>query len=148
MQGHKRLICGLDIAFDFPLEQSQVVCVSLTGKSQDRRKGTLYYGERNNDSYLKIYDKKKELKQKQKIDIDQEALTRIEYSFRYSDGLLINDITRIPFKIAQYYTFSLLDISKVSGTLKACVLAYTNGHMDLKEFPRRTKESIKKPCQK
>ncbi|MCU4869581.1 hypothetical protein OCD62_27530, partial [Bacillus paranthracis] len=32
----------------------------------------------------------------------------------------------------------------VKGALKACLICYSNGTMDMKEFPRRTKESIKK----
>jgi len=141
---NKRVIRGMDIAFDLEVDKSNLVATSLTGRNQDRRKGTIYYGDRNNDGFLKIYDKKKELKEKQKKEIEAASLTRIEYSWRHSEGLKLNDLSKAPFRVADKYKVALLDPESVDGTLKGCLLSYVRGEMDLKEFPRRTRENIKK----
>lgn len=145
LKGNKRLITGFDVAFDLTVNNSRIVPISNTGRMQDRHKGTIYYGNRGKHGYLKIYDKKKELLEVHKREISDDDLTRIEYSFRISDGLVINDLGKEPiFRISDLYNFSFIDYKSLKGTLKACVLAYSTGLMDLKEFPRRTKDNIKK----
>ncbi|MGH0854914.1 hypothetical protein, partial [Bacillus cytotoxicus] len=145
LKANKRLITGLDIAFDIERSMSDIVSYSKTGRQQDRHKGTIYYGNRNKDGYLKIYDKKKELLVKFNRLVESEFLTRIEYSWRDSDGVVVDGMRKSPpFSIDELYSFSILDLKNVKGTLKACLICYSNGTMDLREFPRRTKESIKK----
>lgn len=145
LKTNRRLITGLDIAFDIERSMGAIVSYSKTGRQQDRHKGTIYYGNRNKNGYLKIYDKKKELFEKFKRLIEKEDLTRIEYSWRDSDGVVSDGMRKSPpFKIDDSYVFSLLNLENVKGTLKACMICYSNGTMDLKEFPRVTKENIKK----
>ncbi|MGI2813750.1 hypothetical protein ACRS7A_22480, partial [Bacillus cytotoxicus] len=61
------------------------------------------------------------------------------------DGVVVDGMRKSPpFSIDELYSFSILDLKNVKGTLKACLICYSNGTMDLREFPRRTKESIKK----
>lgn len=145
LKGNKRLVTGFDVAFDLTVNNSRIVPVSNTGRMQDRHKGTIYYGNRGKHGYLKIYDKKKELLEVHNREITDDDLTRIEFSFRISDGLVINDLCKEPiFRISDLYNFSFIDYESLKGTLKACVLAYSTGMMDLKEFPRRTKDNIKK----
>ncbi|WP_242448063.1 hypothetical protein, partial [Bacillus thuringiensis] len=145
LKSNKRVVYGMDIAFDIERHMSDIVSYSKTGKQQDRHKGTVYYGNRNKDGYLKIYDKKKELYNHFKRMIEEENLTRIEYSWRDSDGVVVDEIRKSPpFSIDESYTFSIFNLNNVKGALKACLICYSNGTMDMKEFPRRTKESIKK----
>ncbi|MEC3541123.1 hypothetical protein P9135_14395, partial [Bacillus thuringiensis] len=145
LKSNKRVVNGMDIAFDMERSMSDIVSYSKTGRQQDRHKGTIYYGNRNKNGYLKIYDKKKELLAKFGRLVESEFLTRIEYSWRDSDGVVIDEIRKSPpFSIDESYVFSILDLKDVRGALKACLICYSNGTMDMKEFPRRTKESIKK----
>ncbi|MFY4652857.1 hypothetical protein ACOVJV_29135 [Bacillus pacificus] len=145
LKSNKRVVNGMDIAFDMERSMSDIVSYSKTGRQQDRHKGTIYYGNRNKNGYLKIYDKKKELLAKFGRLVESEFLTRIEYSWRDSDGVVIDEIRKSPpFSIDESYVFSILDLKNVRGALKACLICYSNGTMDMKEFPRRTKESIKK----
>ena len=141
---NKKCISGMDFAFDFTLPMNKIIPYSLTGRQQDRHKGTIYYGNRGKHGYLRQYDKKKEMQEVQGIEIEDEYLTRVEYSLRLPEGVTINDFRRKKFRIDELYGFAVLDTKKLKGTLKACVLAYTTGLMDLKEFPRRQKENIKK----
>lgn len=145
LKRNKRLVTGFDVAFDLTVNKSRIVPVSTTGRMQDRHKGTIYYGNRGKHGYLKIYDKKKELLEVHNREITDDDLTRIEFSFRISDGLVINDLSKEPiFRISDLYNFSFIDYDSLKGTLKACVLAYSTGLMDLREFPRHTKDNIKK----
>ncbi|MFP7695486.1 hypothetical protein ACLH26_22440 [Bacillus subtilis] len=145
LKSNKRVVNGMDIAFDMERSMSDIVSYSKTGRQQDRHKGTIYYGNRNKNGYLKIYDKKKELLVKFGRLVESEFLTRIEYSWRDSDGVVVDEIRKSPpFSIDESYVFSILDLKNVRGALKACLICYSNGTMDMKEFPRRTKESIKK----
>lgn len=67
-----------DFCIDIPLKKE---CIEVIGSKKEKGlyKGTRYYGQRNKDGYLKIYDKAKELN----IEND---LTRIEYTLVYDKG--------------------------------------------------------------
>ena len=67
-----------DFCIDIPLNPS---CIQVFGckKEKGLYKGTRYYGQRNKDGYLKIYDKRKE----QGL---EEDLTRIEYTLVNTKG--------------------------------------------------------------
>lgn len=67
-----------DFCIDIPLKLRDIE-VFGSKKEKGLYKGTRYFGQRNKDGYLKIYDKGKE----QEIDDD---LTRIEYTLVYSKG--------------------------------------------------------------
>lgn len=67
-----------DFCIDIPLKKE---CIEVIGSRKEKGlyKGTRYYGQRNKDGYLKIYDKAKEMN----IETD---LTRIEYTLVYDKG--------------------------------------------------------------
>lgn len=142
---HHIVIKGGDIALDIPQPISSLLAVSLTGRVQDRHKGTLYFGTRGKHGYLKIYDKKKELLDKQLTNIPEDFLTRIEFSFRFNKPLTLGEFSATSLNMDSLYKISVMDDSEVSDPLlKACLFSYLNGHQDLKEFTRTYKNKIKK----
>lgn len=140
-----KLINGFDLAFDVQEMISNISVVSLTGRDRSLFKNTVYYGSPGNTGRLKVYDKKKELKQKQGIEISEENLTRIEYSMKFDEPLNLNWFERVSdLGINKEYCISRFNLDKTGGVLKASVLAIQNGLMELKEFTRDYKVKIKK----
>lgn len=134
-----------DLAFDLPEYISNISVVSLTGKDRSLFKNTVYYGSSGKHARLKMYDKKKELKQVQHIDISEENLTRIEYTVKYDEPVHINFLKSLPdLCINQQYNISNFNLEKNEGIIKASMLALQNGQMELKEFSRDYKKKIKK----
>lgn len=134
-----------DLAFDLPQYISNISVVSLTGKDRSLFKNTVYYGSSGKHARLKMYDKKKELKQVQDIDIPEENLTRIEYTVKYDDPIHLNFLKEIPdLSINEQYNVSNFNLQKNEGVIKASMLALQNGQMELKEFSRDYKKKIKK----
>lgn len=144
-EGYEIFIRGMDLAVDLETEKNSILPVSLTGRHQDRHKGTIYFGTRGKHGYLRIYDKKKELKEKQKIEITEESLTRIEFCARIKDGLTLKDLEILDWEMNDLYQVSFLDESKLPADpiTKAILYSYVNGYQDLKEFTRTYKTKIK-----
>jgi Replication initiation factor len=145
--GHKKLIKGGEIALDIPVDPKRVMAVSLTGRTQDRHKGTVYFGSRGKNGYLKIYDKKKEYSEVQKVQIDSENLTRLEFSFRVKEGLNIQQMKSFDVGMNELYKITIFDESKLDkcdAITKALVYSYANGFQDIKEFTYTYKKKIKK----
>lgn len=146
--GHQRVIRELDIAMDFPVHKDKIVVMNLTGKDVGLYKGTRYWGAKHTHGYLKKYDKKAErLKFKDKKYEKYDELTRLEYTMRFEGDVGINELSRIKdWEISSQYRMCVLDESKlenVDPTVKAYVLCYLNGLMEMKEFSRRYKEKTK-----
>lgn len=142
--GHLIVIKGGDVALDIPQPISSILAVSLTGRVQDRHKGTLYFGTRGKHGYLKIYDKKKEVLDKQLVRISEEFLTRIEFSFRFKTPLTIDEFSATTLNMDDLYKISVMESDVSDPLMKACLFSYLNGHQDLKEFTRTYKTKIKK----
>lgn len=146
-EGYTIYIRGMDLALDLEVEQSNLVIVSQTGRHQDRHKGTVYFGTRGKHGYLRSYNKKKELKEKQGIEIKSDSLTRIEFCMRMKDGLTLRYFDCLELKISNLYQISLLDkdaLGTMEPVTKAILYSYLNGYQDLKEFTRTYKLKIKK----
>lgn len=138
-----RKIKQFDIAFDVPVPIDRVHCVSLTGRQKGYFKGTKYFGSPGNHGRMKIYDKKKELEEKQKIEIDEE-ITRIEYTARFEEPMTVQWLSKVDnFGINEQYQISIFNEEKLTGELKACVLALHHELVEFKEFTRTTKKKIK-----
>lgn len=145
-KGHVRVIREFDIAYDFNIDKKNIMIASLTGKEHSNYKGTLYWGNKHTHGYLKCYDKKKERKDDKAYE-KYEHLTRIEYTFRFEGNIGVNEISRIEdFEMDKQYTISIYDdlmLQTIDPTVKAYLLCYMNGLMEMKEFSRRYKEKVK-----
>lgn len=150
--GHNRIIREIDIAFDYNVPIEKIMVASLTGKEMSLVKGTKYWGSKHTHGYLKVYDKKKERKQKKGKDNwkyeKYEHLTRIEYTMRLDGDVGIDTLERIKdFEISKAYQITVLDpddLDKLDPTVKAYCLCFLNNLMTMKEFSRRYKEKTKK----
>lgn len=142
---HKKTIKGVDIAYDIPVKKEELMVVSLTGRDRNVNKGTLYYGERGQHGQLKVYDKKKELKKKQGIEIEEEHLTRIEYSLRLDEPLTIQWFGALShYSINDMYKISKIDTADADPLIRAIIFAVNNNEMQLKEFSRTFQQKTKK----
>lgn len=140
----RKLIKGIDVAYDVPMNINDVMPVSLTGRAKNRIKDTIFFGGRGGGQ-LKVYDKKKELQQKQGVQVEEEHLTRIEYSVRLEEPLTFAIFTKLNHVgINELYQVSHLELGQVSGVVKACVLAVHHGHMEMKEISRTYQTKTKK----
>lgn len=140
----RKLIKGVDIAYDVPIDMKDIMPVSLTGRTRNRIKDTLFFGGRGGGQ-LKVYDKKKELQQKQGIQIPEEHLTRIEYSMRLDEPMNINFFSKFnDMNISELYQVSHLETGQVDGVVKACIIAINSGQMEMKELSRTYQAKTKK----
>jgi len=145
-KNHPKMIKGGELALDLPIASDRIFAVSTTGRSQDRHKGTLYYGNRGKHGYLKIYNKKKELEERQKVVIKEEQLTRIEYSFRFPDEVNLQQFSSAELEMDKLYKISIFSKEKLDSfdaVTKALVYSYINGFQDIKEHTYTNKKKIK-----
>lgn len=142
---HVKLIKQFDIAFDIAAEPREIISVSLTGRQRTILKDTVYFGSRGNHGRLKIYNKKKEIEDKQKIKMDPNIkLTRIEYTVKLDKGVTAQMLSKADLKINEQYQLSLLSLDKFSGEVKSMLIAFHNGWVQWNEFTRTSKMKIKK----
>lgn len=105
----------------------------LTRKSEHNYSSTRYYGTRGTSGYLRVYNKREEVKEKEKIDIGIE-LTRFEWEQRGNRDL---DFT--------FDSFSRMDESGLDASSR--VLKYVAPELlnkALNEFERHARNRIKK----
>lgn len=74
------IISSLDLAIDITCPIKDVIIYAPKRKKRDYR-GTIYYGKRNSDGALKVYDKNLELAARE-LNTTSGNLTRIEYTYR------------------------------------------------------------------
>lgn len=134
----------LDLAFDVPVENKKIFAFSLTGRQKSYYKDTKYFGASGLHGRLKIYDKKAELDEKQGVTIVEEHRTRIEYTVKFEEPMTLQFFSKISnFNINNEYEIVHLDEQKLSGEIKAAVLAIHHDWMKLSDFTRTTKKKIK-----
>lgn len=142
---NQKKIKGIDIAYDIPIAKNDLYVVSKTGREKQILKGTVFYGERSQHGHLKIYDKKKELKERQGIEIPEEHLTRIEFSVRIEEPMTIQLFASIGhMHINDMYQVSELKIDNSEGLVKACLIAISTGEMQMNELTRTYQNKTKK----
>lgn len=139
---YEKRIKGVDIAFDISTNISNVFPISLTGRDMNIYRGTRYFGGRGEHGFMRIYDKKKELKDKQGIEIDEEK-TRVEFVARFGDGITLQEFSHVELEIDKLYKVAVCDLDKVEGVVKACVIAVSSGQMDIKELSRTYRKKTK-----
>lgn len=145
--GNRREIRYMDFAFDFPVAKDKLVVFEKKGKQKSNYKGTLYWGSKNSDGYMKIYDKKKERgKRLEKKYQKYDEITRVEVTLKFEKGVGYAGINSIKdFELSTMYDIYIFDEReiKVDPTLKAMILCLINGLMEEKEFSRRYRDKIK-----
>lgn len=142
---YKKYIKQLDLAFDYPVHVDNVAAISLTGKDRSFFKNTRYFGSSGKSGRLKIYDKKKELKEKQGIEIENEFLTRIEYTKKFEEPFLISYLVQVDdLAINEEYSLTSYNLGANQGVIKAAIIAIQNCEMEMKEFSQSYKVKIKK----
>ena len=135
----------MDIAFDVPVHVNNISAVSLTGKDRSMFKNTKYFGSSGKTGRLKIYDKKTELDEVQGIKVENEVLTRIEYTAKYDDPIRVGYLESLDnLGMNRDYTISNFNLGNNQGIIKASVLAIQNGEMEMREFSQSYKVKIKK----
>lgn len=142
---NRKTIKGIDLAFDIPVQKESLMVVSMTGRDRDILKGTHYYGERGQHGRLKVYDKKKELKKKQGIEIEEKHLTRVEYSLRLDEPITIQWFAAIDnLSINKMYQVSMIGEEEIDPMVRAIIYSVNNGQQQLKEFSRTYQKKTKK----
>lgn len=141
---HVKKIKSFDVAFDLPVNNLSLIAISLTGRQRGSFKDTVYYGSPGNTGRLKIYNKKVELEEKQGVKINNDNLTRVEYSYRFLEPLTLQWLSKVNTSINDEYSIAVLDSEKMTGEIKAAVLGIQLGYMKMSEFTRTTKTKIKK----
>lgn len=91
-----------DYTYDIPLNSNDLMV--LTRKTEGHFKTTRYYGVRGSSGYLRVYDKREEIKKKEKFDIGYD-LCRLEWEQRNDE----------PF---HFDSFSVPDFSGLVGYAK------------------------------
>lgn len=143
--GNTKLIKGVDVAFDIPIAKEKLFVVSKTGRERNILKGTSYFGERGQNGHLKVYDKKKELEKKQRIQIEEEHLTRIEFGLRMAEPVTFHLFSKAgTIGINELYQVSVLESDKAEGVIKACIIAVSSGEMQMGELSRTYQLKTKK----
>ncbi|MDI2589815.1 hypothetical protein OR571_22580, partial [Psychrobacillus sp. NEAU-3TGS] len=140
---YTKRIKSFDLAFDVPVDMKSLFAISLTGRQKAYYKGTQYFGSSGNTGRLKIYDKKKELEQKQGVTILEDR-TRIEYTVRLEEPIVFQWLCKADLTINEDYEVVYLNQEKLTGEIKSAVLAIHHDYMKMNEFTRTTKTKIKK----
>lgn len=142
---NEKRIKGIDIAYDVPIAMKKLFIVSNTGRQRQIVKGTTYYGERGQNGNLKVYDKKKELSKKQGIEVEEEHLTRIEYSLRLEDPVTFHLFTKLEnIGVNKLYQVSELNLGESEGMIKAFIIAINTGDFQINELSRTYQQKTKK----
>lgn len=141
---HTKTVKQFDLAFDVPVEISQVLVYSLTGREKSYFKNTQYFGSPGNTGRLKVYDKKAELEENQGVKIEDEQKTRIEYTMKFEEAITAQLLSKRELNLNADYKIVVFDGEKVKGELKACILAMQDNTVQMNEFTRTTKTKIKK----
>jgi len=142
---YPKYIKQMDLAFDIPTHVNNISAISLTGRDRSLFKNTRYFGSSGKSGRLKIYDKKTELEDVQGVLVEDENLTRIEYTMKFDEPVHLGYLESIPdLGINEEYIFSNFNLGDNEGVIKSAILAIQNNDMELKEFSRSYKVKIKK----
>lgn len=144
----KILITKMDFAWDIPVDRRKIHCKSKNGRKQSSIADgeTRYFGSRGEHGYMKIYDKKAERKKKG-VEIEEETLTRVEFSWKGEQPL--ERLHELKVDVDGLYELYIVksapgtDQKKMNKYL-ACWYAIEAGLMDWKDFTRSDQKNIKK----
>lgn len=144
LRGYLWAVRAMDLAIDIPVNVNSIFVVPMTGKMSSRVDTTKYFGSREGNMRLKVYDKKKERK-KAGVEVPYDDLTRIEFSKVWDKPVLVDSLLTERVTIEDYYKITMPgDMKNIKGELRACILAIMSGDMQLKDFGRAMRDKIKK----
>lgn len=139
-------LVSCDVAIDIPYKTDDVYIVNKTGKTPSSCDTTRYFGKKNTNGYLKLYDKLKE----QKVSVSPEGseqLTRVEFTLKFDDGIPFAKLLKYKTDFDKMYTIGLLhDIEDVA--VKCIARCLTRGEVKRSELPRYAKDIITKTLNK
>lgn len=139
-------LVSCDVAIDIPYKTDDIYIVNKTGKTPSSCDTTRYFGKKNTDGYLKLYDKLKE----QKVNVSakgSEQLTRVEFTLKFDDGIPFAKLLKYKTDFDKMYTIGLLhDIEDVA--VKCIARCLTRGEVKRSELPRYAKDTITKTLNK
>ena len=141
---HSKKIKQIDLAFDINEQMKNLMVYSISGRQKTYYKSTQYFGAAGKTGRLKVYDKKTELEEQQGVTITDEQKTRIEYTYKFDTPITVQLLSKFVTHMNDEYKIVRFDNTRVTGELKACILAYQNNYVEMKEFTRTTKTKIKK----
>lgn len=140
------IVTMMDLAQDFDRDMSSF-SIFAKGRKPDFYKGTMYFGKRGYDGFMRVYDKKKE-RLKSGEQVREKYLTRFEYKWKAksrSEGVSLKAIDKIELGIdKRYEIFKRGELKALKAEHEACVLAYQMGLIPLERFTRTTQNHIKK----
>ena len=137
-------LVAYDIAIDIPYKTNDVYIMNKSNKTPSSCDTTRYFGKKNSDGYLKMYDKLKE-RGIQVSDKGSTDLTRIEFTFcpNKSDGIPFIKLKSHKVDLDKMFTIGLLDDIDDIPT-KCVAMALTDGKIKRSQLPRYMKDTITK----
>lgn len=135
---------GCDVAYDVRTSLEHVVVIPMHGKRKMTHEGTTrYFGlpcQRKTNGYCRIYDKKLELWEKQKIMLDHE-LSRIEIVYKPDKKILLTDVSgHPPEQNKQYFAAVVPDWSELPKRRSEQIRNLRDG-VDM--YDRRIRKAVK-----
>ena len=143
-KSNKKTFKMFDLALDVPLPKNSILVKSMTGKEEDRYKGTRYWGTRSRNGYLKVYDKKKERKVAG-VSVNHQDFTRIEYTYVNQEGLEYSELKTFDIDLSSKFLISLMnDIEgkECTAEVQSYIFAIKEGFMREKDFTRTNRKKI------
>lgn len=136
---HEWRLDTVDMAIDLPVSTHSVFVLPLNGHRMTYFDGTRYFGGRGEDGHLKVYDKARELREKEGIEVEG-PITRIEYKWR---GKCTD-----PYKFNAHEEFRrryyVLIYKGCDPVVRGLIYAINDGEISYDELPKRMKTKIKK----
>jgi hypothetical protein len=126
----------VDVAFDFPTKLDNILVISKTARKKrpPLYETTDYYGKRESDGSLKVYDKALEMYVKYGVKVDG-PLTRVEYTYkpkskegREIGGLLIEEDLR-----RRYHILNLENADDKEKTTLLCLVKRKKSSLSKKQ---------------
>lgn len=139
-------ITRLDFAFDFEKDFSKAYLLrkskSKTGVwyGTDGSVQTRYFGSEKSNKHIKIYNKKIELREKQKIEIREEHLWRVEVTLK---GKKLYEID----KMFDNFFLSLPDFNRVDIRERAMIFYLIHNESEWSELAKATRTKYRKLIQ-
>lgn len=131
---------SLDIAFDIDIEIDDLY-VYTTKRKYTSYESTRYYGVRNDNGNLKVYNKFQEIERYDKTLPIQSHLTRIEYTFKSKGKFTSPNELDISTPLQKSYSFHLL--SKLNGHEKSFLFNNINNNKKVSKNMRNKLQELK-----
>lgn len=144
---HHKVVTLLDLAIDVEYSTKDILVLPKYAREENRYRGDRYFGNKGKHGYLKVYDKKRERKEKANVEVPQDVLTRIEYTIKFaSEGVTFQLLRKLEVLTESEYTIYLInkELDNTDVLIDCAVNSILTGHKQFKDFGRYQKEKIKK----